>query len=68
MLSIYASNGSMVEEANLRKFFDVIVKNKSKMEVKSAAIVYHNGNMAAKTSNFKLSSADLMVWFSLIIC
>ena len=61
MLSIYGSSGSMVDEANLRKYLDVIVKDKSKMAIKTAAIVYDNGNVAAKTSRFKLKSEDLLV-------
>ncbi|XP_045163723.2 uncharacterized protein LOC123528045 [Mercenaria mercenaria] len=60
MLSIYASNGSMVDEANLRKYLDVIVKDKSKMAIKTAAIVYDNGNIAAKTNTFKISHEDLL--------
>lgn len=60
MLSIYASNGSVVEEGNLRKFFDVIVKNKAKMAIRTAAIVYENGNIASKTNKFHMLPEDLL--------
>lgn len=58
MLSIYGSKSFMVEEANLRKYLEVIVKDKSKMAIKSAAIVYDNGNVAARTSQFRISQEE----------
>ncbi|KAL4221753.1 hypothetical protein ACF0H5_020008 [Mactra antiquata] len=59
MLSIYASSGGVVEESNLRKFLDVIVKDKSKMAINKAGIVHENGNIAAATSRFHMSQKDL---------
>lgn len=60
MLSIYGSSGSAMQESSLRKYLDVIVKDQSKMAIKSAAIVYDNGNVAAKTNKFKINNKDLL--------
>ena len=61
MLSVYASSGSIVDESRIKKYFEYIKRDKSKMAMKYAAIVYKNGTIAEQTNKFKLAKGNLQV-------
>lgn len=60
MLSVYACSSS-VAEGRVKKYFDYLIRDKAKLAVKWAGIVYKNGNIAEKTNKFNMSKADVQV-------
>jgi len=61
MLSVYASPGSLATEETVRRHFQYLVRDRKRLAIRAAAVMFSNGNVGCSIGNIKPSQTDVKV-------